>query len=157
MNDHDWQDELTAYVDGELDERRRSALEAAFADNPELRARVEQLRRTAEGIRALPPVAVSAQLRRNVLDAVFEPSWKERLGAWLSPSRLIPLSLAAATAAVAVAVLPRHDSDELTSVGGEQLALAQNLEMVADLDLLGLETPEDVAVVAALADSEESP
>jgi len=47
---------LSAYMDGELDQRERVLLEARLAAEPELQARLEALRQTVSLVRALPQV-----------------------------------------------------------------------------------------------------
>lgn len=47
---------LSAYLDGALSPRERERLEAELARDPQLRARLEALRRTVALVRALPPV-----------------------------------------------------------------------------------------------------
>lgn len=150
MNE-DIANDLTAYIDGELSEARAKEVEAALATDPQLRALEQQLRMTVATLKTLPEPTPSAALRRAVLSKVDEPTWRERLTKWLTPPRLVPVGLAVAAAVTAVVVWPRAveaPPDE------ETLLLAQNLEVAEDLDLLGLESPDDVAVVAQLDELE---
>ena len=54
-----------------------------------------------------------------------------------------------AAAVTAVVVWPQSEEPE-----GEQLLLAQNLEVVENLDVLGLDSPEDLDVVTSLHELE---
>ncbi len=148
-------EELTAYLDGELPPDRVRELEAALAADPALRALEARLRASLAALEALPnpEPAPSAALRRAVLDAVSGPTWAER---WLTWPRWAPLGLALAAAAVAVLAWPRP-GDEASGLDEERLLLAQNLEEVEDLDLVGLETEADLEVIAALHELEEAP
>jgi anti-sigma factor RsiW len=147
----DFSVELTAYIDGELPPDEARAVEAALAADPALRALERRLRRTVEAVEALPrPERAPQALRRNVLLAIERPSWGERLGAWLTPARLMPVGLAVAATAAAV-VLLKPGSDE---VDDEQLLLAQNLDVVEDLDLAGVESGDDLDVIANLHELE---
>ncbi|MBL8912494.1 MAG: zf-HC2 domain-containing protein [Archangium sp.] len=148
------QDDLTAYIDGELSPERTKEVEAALAADPALRAMEQKLRRSISAVEALPsPVSESsAAMRRAVLNAVGEPTWKEK---WLRWPVLMPVAGLAAAAAVTLVVWPRGVVDEAPAgLDEEKLLLAQNLEVVEDLDLVGLESPEDLDVVADLDELE---
>lgn len=146
------QDELTAYIDGELSDEKRKELEAALAADPKLRALEQQLRRSIAAVEALPMPAMdsSPALRRAVLNAVGEPTWKEK---WLRWPTLAPLGVALAAAAVTVVVWPRTDVSE-PGLDEEKLLLAQNLEVVEDLDLVDLASADDLDVIAELHELE---
>jgi len=150
MNE-DLANELTAYIDGELDDARARQVEAALAADPQLRALEQQLRATVAALKTLPEPAPSAALRRAVLAKVDEPTWRERLARWLTPPRLVPVGLAVAAALTAVVVWPRGAD---APVDEDALLLAQNLDVAEDLDLVGLDSPDDVAVVAHLDELE---
>lgn len=145
------QDDLTAYIDGELSPERAKEVEAALAADPSLRAMEQKLRRSITAVEALPsPVsesASSAAMRRAVLNAVGEPTWKEK---WLRWPVLMPIAGLAAAAAVTLVVWPVEETPAGLGLDEEKLLLAQNLEVVEDLDLVGLESPEDLDVVADL-------
>jgi anti-sigma factor RsiW len=150
MNE-DIANDLTAYIDGELSEARAKEVEAALAADPQLKALEQQLRMTVATLKTLPEPSPSAALRRSVLSQVDEPTWRERLANWLAPPRLIPMGLAVAAVVTAVVAWPRAveaPPDE------ETLLLAQNLEVAEDLDLVGLDSADDLAVVAQLDELE---
>jgi anti-sigma factor RsiW len=160
MSEHNpIEDELTAYVDGELSELDTQRVKAALASDPKLAALEKQLRSTVQAVEALPSPEASQALRRAVLNRLDAPmTWGERLQKWLRPSRLMPaLGMAAAAALVAVVaqqgakVGPMHEAEE------EQLYVAQNLEVLEDLELAGLESAEDLEVIAELSSLEATP
>lgn len=147
--------ELTAWLDGELPPEEARAVERALAQDPALRALEQRLRFAITAVEALPrPEPAHPALRRKVLAAVEAPTWRERLAGWLTPARLAPAGLALAAAATVVVVTRRGTGDEPE---GEQLLLAANLDVVEDLDLVGLDSPEDLDVVAALHELEGHP
>jgi anti-sigma factor RsiW len=149
MADKDLSAELTAYIDGELDEAGAQAVEAALSRDPALKHLEARLRSAAAAVTALPAPVPSPSLRRRVLAEVERPSLRERLWGWMSGPGLFPTGVAVAAGVTAVVLWPRSSEPE-----GEQLLLAQNFELVEDLDLLGLEGPEDVEIVAALKELE---
>ena len=146
-------DELTAYIDGELSDEERREVEAALAADPKLRAVEQQLRRSIAAVEALPMPAMQSApaLRRAVLNAVGEPTWKEK---WLRWPTLAPLGVALAAAAVTVVVWPGAGDVSEAGLDEEKLLLAQNLEVVEDLDLVDLASGDDLDVVAELHELE---
>jgi anti-sigma factor RsiW len=151
-----FQDDLTAYIDGELSPERAKELEAALAADPALRAMEQRLRAVVQAVEALPPPVTesSAAMRRAVLNAVGEPTFRER---WLRWPVLMPVAGLAVAAAVTLVVWPVGGEEAPVGLDEEKLLLAQNLEVVEDLDLVGLESPEDLDVVAELQDLEVMP
>jgi anti-sigma factor RsiW len=156
MTPRDWTEELTAYLDGELPEAEVKALEARLAEEPELRALEGKLRRTVALLKTMEAPVASPALRRAVLSRIDAPTLAERLQAWLRPGRLLPVG-ALLAAAVAVVLLGRGaEPVRGAPADEEQLFLAQNLEVAEDLDVLGLDAPEDLDVVARLHELEET-
>lgn len=160
MSEHNpIEDELTAYVDGELSELDMQRVKAALAADPKLAALEQVLRSTVSAVEALPSPQPSQALRRAVLNGIDGPmTMGERLQKWLRPSRLMPaLGMAAAAALVAVIaqqgaqVGPVHEAEE------EQLYVAQNMDVLEDLELAGIESAEDLEVIAALNSLEATP
>jgi len=144
--------DLTAYIDGELPPARAAEVEAALAADPQLAALEAKLRATVVALRGLPEPAPSPSLRRKVLARVDEPTWKERLAKWLTPPRLVPAGLLAVAAVTAVVLWPGQPVEE--GLDEEALLVAQNLELAEDMDLVGLESPDDLGVVARLDELE---
>lgn len=153
----DIEENLTAYLDGELPEAQARAVEAALAKDPALRATAERLKGAIAAVKALPEPAASAALRRQVLARVAGPqTLGERLGALFTLPRLAPFAGLAAAAALAVVVAQGKGGDERPA-DPEQLFLAQNMEVLEDLEIIGLENPEDLEVVLSLDALEGTP
>lgn len=144
-----YEEDLSAYIDGELPPERVKALEAALAKDPQLRSLEQRLRQSIEAVEALPlPETSSPALRRAVLAAIDQPTFWEK---WFTLPRLLPLGLAMAAGVSALVFWP---SDEAAPLDEEKLLLAQNLEVVEDLDLVDLGSMEDLDVVAELHELE---
>jgi len=117
-----FEDELSAYLDGELDAEREAGLRAALEHDPRLAARLEALRAVDAGLRALPARPVPGDLRAR-LQARIEASasggvtrGRARGGAPLRRRgwRAAPAVAAAAlAAAVALVMLVRRPLEEL--------------------------------------------
>ena len=112
-------DQLSAYLDGELDEADVSAVEAALANDPGLRDELAKLDRVAQLLRAHGPVRAPAGFKEAVLAKVAElpqpqavPWWRRPFGV---PIEGVVLALAAATVlwiALPSSVSPSNVSDE---------------------------------------------
>ena len=63
-------DELSAYLDGELDAQARAAVEALLADSEPARRLLADLRAVAGGLRGLPRAAAPASLAENVIRGI---------------------------------------------------------------------------------------
>lgn len=153
----DLSNELTAYIDGELTEDQARTVKAALDADPALRALEQRLRRTIDAVEALPKVELApSSLRRNVLAAIERPSWRERLFGLVTLGRLAPVGLALAAGVAVVVVLgrPRTGGAPVDEVGEDELLLAQHLEVVEDLDLLEVDSPDDLDVIGALHELE---
>lgn len=66
------QDELSAYLDEELDARAREELRGHLQGCAACRAALDELRRTVESVRALPPAAAPAGFREGVMAKLQE-------------------------------------------------------------------------------------
>jgi anti-sigma factor RsiW len=90
---------LTAYLDGELDEAERAALDARLASDPSLRARLEALRAAADRTRlafaALLETAPVASMRSRLdLALAAAPAragapWRQRVGAIAAAAAIV--------------------------------------------------------------------
>ena len=84
MNPEEVRQHLSAYLDAELDESTRRAVEEALAASPELRAELDALRRTAECVRSLPRTSapagfaqrVAAVLQADAANAAPRAAWR---------------------------------------------------------------------------------
>ena len=142
MSDTKHEENLTAYLDGELSPDEVRALEAALEKDPALRATLASLKSAVAAVKALPEPAASLGLRRAVLAKVEGPqSFGERVKLFFTLPRLVPVAGIAAAAVVAVVTL-RPGGDK-PPADPEQLFVAQNMEMLEDLEVvLNLDTLE---------------
>ncbi|MCP3138929.1 anti-sigma factor family protein [Pyxidicoccus xibeiensis] len=151
-----FEEDLTAYVDGELPPARRAEVEGHLGACAGCRATHALLRNAVARLAELPAFEPSANTRRAVmakLDALPAPWW-ERLKALLRPAVLVPsVGLAAAVGVALLLVGPGADAPpELADP--VMLELAANLELVEDYEVLGLDSAEDLEVVANLHELE---
>lgn len=147
---------LTAYIDGELTELEMRRMKEALDADPELAALEKQLRATLKAVAALPSPEPSQALRRAVLSKLDEPtSAFERLKAFFTLPKLVP-ALGLATAAVVAVVVMQRPVDK-PQLDAETLFVAQNMEVLEDLDVIGLENTDDLDVVASLHELEGTP
>jgi anti-sigma factor RsiW len=152
------EENLTAYLDGELSEVEVKELEVALAKDAALRATLESLRSALSAMKAMPEPAASAALRRSVLAQIEGPqSFGERVKLFFTLPRLIPVAGLAAAAALAVVVTVRGAGGDKPPADPEQLYVAQNMDLLEDMELIGLEHPEDLDVVMNLDALEATP
>jgi hypothetical protein len=116
--------QLSAYLDGELDEATRREVETALRAHPELRAELDGLRRTIELVRSLPragaPAALGERVRTAISSGQGAASPRRELRHW----RTVAL-LAAACLLVALTALvlrPRQPRDQAVSTGAADRA-----------------------------------
>lgn len=143
-------EELLLYLDGALDAPEAAALEQAAASDRVLAARIAQLRTFLATARdaPLPPAApaLRAALAERLGPETSRPIRFARLLQWA-----LPLT---AVAALAFLALPNRT---LMQVPTESLAVAAELDLYDSLDALGLESAEDVEVIASLESLEATP
>ncbi|MBF5043644.1 hypothetical protein FGE12_14705 [Aggregicoccus sp. 17bor-14] len=154
-----YEEELTAYIDGELEAPRAREVQAHLAGCAACRRTEGLLRHTLARLPELPEPALSPHTRRAVLarvEALPRPL-SERLGAAFKPL-LRPVLLVPGLAAVALAVVLLQAQQE-PSVGSLLLPetadpvafeVASNMELAEDYDVVGLDSPEDLEVIANL-------
>ncbi|MFY2556576.1 anti-sigma factor family protein [Corallococcus terminator] len=150
-----FEEDLTAYVDGELPAARRVEVEAHLGGCTGCRATEALLRHTVARVAELPDFVPSLDTRRAVLaklEALPVPWW-ERLSVLLRPSVLVPSAgLAVAVGLALVVGVGPEAPEELEDPA--VMELAANLELVEDYEWLGLDSPEDLEVVASLHELE---
>lgn len=152
--------ELTAYVDEELGPAETLALRAHLLGCADCRSTEALLRRTVQTLAALPAFEPSLGLRRTVLTQVEATPARlgERLGRWLRPSVLVPSGLLAASVlGLLVATHSGRPGLPAELQDGAALDVAMNYDVVANYDVLGLDSPDDVEVVAHLQELEGRP
>jgi anti-sigma factor RsiW len=144
------EDELTAYVDGELSAVEAARVRTHLTSCAPCRATEELLRQTVTELVALPAFEPSPGLRRRVLTEVesLPRPWTERLRRWLRPAVLAPAGVALATAVVVAMVLGQRVVAERTERGAE-LAVAEHYELLSDYEVVGL-SRDDLDVVEHL-------
>ena len=155
MSEKNWQSELTAYIDGELSEQDRRDVEAQLARDPKLKALEAKLRQTVSLMHTLSAPTPSAALKAGVLGKLDEAAAPAK-ASWFSLPRLVPV-MAFAAAALLLVVLRGKDEVPPSLIEEDQVLLAQNLEFVEDLDLVGLASAEDVEVIEQLKELEVKP
>ncbi|AKJ01094.1 putative zinc finger protein [Archangium gephyra] len=150
-----YEEDLTAYVDGELASARRAELEAHLGGCAGCQGTEALLRRTVASMAGLPEYTPSPAMRREVLAKLdaLPPTLGERLRALLKPSVLVPAAGLAAVAGLALyTATPGEPTLDVADAG--TLELAMNLEVVEDYDVVGLENDEDLEVIASLHELE---
>jgi anti-sigma factor RsiW len=148
---------LTAYIDGELSELEAKRVEEALKGDPELATLERKLRAAVKAVEAMPAPAPSTALRRAVLGRLDEKTRLERVLSLLTLPRLVPAIGLAAAAAVTVVVVQRPLVEPSRPLDPETLFVAQNMDVLEDMDLIGLENPDDLDVVASLHELEATP
>jgi len=150
-----FEEELTAYIDGELPPPRRAEVEAHLGTCAECRSTEGLLRRTLVQLEALPEFKPSPDTRRAVLakvDALPLPL-RERLKALLRPTVLVP-SLGMAAAVGLAVIYSGHESHPVDVTDAGTLELAANLELVEDYDVVGMDNADDMEVIEHLHELE---
>ena len=150
MSDHVDLETLSAFVDRALAANEASAVQAHVGGCDACRARVTKLEALSAVLARDADVEPSAGFDARVMAAVA----KERGGfwrAWWRPRVLAPAAAAALAVAVGVVVLLPGPPSE------DDLFIAQNQEMLAELDMLkdydAVETAgDDFAVIASLGE-----
>jgi anti-sigma factor RsiW len=144
------EDELTAYVDGELSAVEAARVRSHLTSCSGCRSTEALLRRTVTQLAALPAFEPSNALRRRVLAEVeiLPRPWPERMRAWLRPSALAPAGVALATAALVAVVMGQRTLSARAEQHAE-LAVAENYELLSDYEVVGLD-PDDLDVVEHL-------
>ncbi|MBL8954418.1 MAG: zf-HC2 domain-containing protein [Myxococcaceae bacterium] len=156
MNRDELAANLTAYIDGELPELEAKRLEEALKVDSELAALERTMRATLKAVEALPSPEPSQALRRAVLSRVAEKSAFQKLAAYFTLPRLVPAVGLAAAAAVAVVVWQPW-AEGRPGLDPETLFVAQNIEVLEDLDVIGLEGSDDLDIVTSLHELEGTP
>ncbi|RKG82720.1 anti-sigma factor family protein [Corallococcus terminator] len=149
-----YEEDLTAYVDGELPPPLRTRMEAHLGTCAECQRTEQLLRVTVARMAELPAFIPSSSSRREVLARLdaLPPTWRERMASLLRPGVLVPSAGVAATAVLALLVAGRGgvDTAALEELDAGALEVATNLELVEDYEVLGLDSSDDLEVVENL-------
>jgi len=143
MSEH-VRDELTALLDGELAQTERARVEAHLGQCPECAAQRDLLQGALASVARSTPIEPSVDLRRKVLAAVdAEPQgFAARFHALLSMRFLVP----AAAGLCAALVLALSAGREQSVGAGEELEVAEHLDLLQDYDVVATALPLDIAV-----------
>ncbi|NOK15186.1 anti-sigma factor family protein [Corallococcus exercitus] len=151
------EEDLTAYVDGELPPPHRARVEAHLGTCAECQGTERLLRLTVARMAELPDFTPSPSARRELLARVdaLPPTWRERFARLLKPGVLVPSAGLAGLASMAVLALlvagrTRVEAPALEEWDPGALEVAANLELVEDYEVLGLDSSEDLEVVESL-------
>lgn len=147
------EEDLTAYVDGELAPPHRARVEAHLGTCAACQRTERLLRVTVARMAEVSAFTPSPSTRREVLARVdaLPPTWRERLAALLRPGVLVPSLGVAAAAVLAVLVVGRGGGEPaLEEWDPGALEVATNLELVEDYEVLGLTSSDDLEVVENL-------
>jgi anti-sigma factor RsiW len=157
-------EEISAYLDGELDAAARTELESHLDSCAACRAQLAAQKKLGDMFAALPEVTPSGDFEarfwaRVAREADGEPSLAERVRAYFSPPRMLALAGALAAALVFALALPRSTTTESP---GETAAVrkvadpdvkivrsARDFELMRDPDM---DTIADVDVLEAWDD-----
>ncbi|MFL5318057.1 MAG: anti-sigma factor family protein [Myxococcaceae bacterium] len=150
-----FEEDLTAYVDGELSEVRAQAVKQHLAGCADCRMVEGMIRRTASAMGTLPAFEPSPELRRRVMRHLEPaPSLLGAMGKWLRPQVLLPIAGLAALGGIVFAV-HGADKEPLEVTEPAQLELAMNMDELEDFDVVGLDGPDDVDVIEHLDELQE--
>ena len=155
----EFEQELTAYADGELDEVTRRKLQAHLPGCATCPPMLATLQRAAKAFVRAPGFEPSPNLRRAVMAQIDVPTFGDRLRSLWRPRVLVPAgALIAAGIAGLVALQPPKDPELPTDLQDPaQLEIAQNLEVLDDYDVVGLDDPDDLDVIEHLNELEATP
>lgn len=149
-----FEEDLTAYVDGELPPPHRARVEAHLGTCAACQGTERLLRVTVARMAQLPAFTPSPSARRELLARVdaLPPTWRERLAHLLKPGVLVPSAGLATAAALALLVAGRArvESPGMEEWDAGALEVAANLELVEDYEVLGLDSSDDLEVVENL-------
>jgi len=134
-------EQLTAYLDGELEGDRGSAVRGHLRECEECRQVAENEAALRDGLRALPPVdppaslwsGVQARLAQEEVADARRPAWRRALARpllWLRPQPLSLAGAAIATVVVLVVWKTRHEEPPAVApspVAHEQVIIAPSV------------------------------
>ncbi len=142
----DIEEDLSAWLDGELSEARAQEVAAAVAADPRLTKLADSLKKSRALMATLATPEPSPRLRALVLSETAKQPEKKPF--WPA----LFLGFAAAAGLAALLWWPREPAfDE------ERLMLAQNLELLQDYDAMAVTNPDDLEVIAAMNELETTP
>lgn len=145
------EDELTAFLDGELPPDREAVLKRHLDGCPGCAGAVALLRQTVSQLRAFPEPAPSAAVRRAVLTRIAQQPPPSLLQKLIAPRLWVPaLALGAAAVAAFLVWTPSEADPGPLLLSPARMELAAHLEVLEDLELMGIESAEDLELLAQL-------
>jgi anti-sigma factor RsiW len=153
-----YEEDMTAFVDRELPELRMRQVEQHLVACAGCQTTVSLLRKTVRQLEGMPAFEPSIALRGRVLSAIATepaPSRWRQLAQTLRPSVWIPAGALGVAALVAMMVARPPSAIDL--LDARELEVASHLELLEELDVVGLESPDDLDVVAMLHELEGEP
>lgn len=153
-----FEDDLTAYADGELRPDARQLFDAHLPGCEGCASALSSIRRAQAALAMLPEPRPSPAMRRAVLSRLDEPAPRD--GSWLREAlsaRRLAVTLGGAAAAAGLVIAVQLQQPDLKVSDPAQLELAANLELLEDFEVVGLESPEDLDVVRQLHELEGLP
>lgn len=152
-------EQLTAFIDGELEASEAEAVKAKLAENAEWRAMETKLRRALKSLQTLPGPVPSAGLKTAVMSRLDDPkpSFVETLSKFFTVRRLV--TAGALGVAVVLALLWNFYQGRVpaTFEDVEQVYVAEHFDELEDFEVLGLQDTADLEVVEALHQLEGNP
>lgn len=149
-----YEEDLTAYVDGELSPSDRARVEAHLGTCAGCQGTERLLRLTVARMAEVPDFTPSPSARRDVLARVdaLPLTWRERFANLLRPGVLVPSAGLAAVAVLTLLVAGRTrvETPALEEWDPGAIEMAANLELAEDYEVLGLDSSEDLEVVENL-------
>lgn len=138
-------DQLSAYLDGELEPDEIDRVEAELRANPALRAELDELREVAAFLREAGPARAPADFHARVLAAVEAEAPQQTWWAWLRRPFGLPLeglAVAAAAAAVLWIALPAPEPAPSSDKAAAQPTAAGPSDGVAAVEEADEPAPE---------------
>ena len=149
--------QLTAYLDGELEDDAGSAMRGHLRGCEACRAVAGDEAKLRDGLRSLPPLdppaslwaGVQARLAAAEVADAERPAWRRRITRWLSATRrTAPLGLAGLAVAAAAALLVWH-SHHRTEVATAPVPVPVPVPVPAPKPALPVDTTDVTADLAA--------
>lgn len=139
------EEDLSAWIDGELTPERESELRERLASDPVLAARLAELEAVSEQLRALPVPQPSPALRDTIRTSLDDE--RARRPGWVAP--LATGVALAASLVLYFAVAPGGGGSEelLEAATDEEIGIAIEYDVLADLELI-----EDLDVLEWMAE-----
>ncbi|NMB76685.1 MAG: hypothetical protein GYA21_16335 [Myxococcales bacterium] len=142
--------DLVAYLDGELSNERRQALEGHLSGCEGCARRLGEFRRAREALAAQPALEAVPGYLQRVMARSREASrggFSGRFLRWLAPAAAL------AAGALIVALWPSRPAPEVSVEPADELEIASEFELYADYELIAeLDVLSDLEAIESLED-----